>query len=72
MDESTGVGGGIADDHEFQVSQDGELPPEPEPDEDEDERTVGDESSDDVVGIDAERRVVLPDERSTAAADDEE
>ena len=27
MDESTGVGGDIADDHEFQVAQDGEVPP---------------------------------------------
>ncbi|MFC9917828.1 hypothetical protein [Agromyces binzhouensis] len=69
MDESTGVGGGIADDHEFQVAQDGEIPPEPEPDEDDDERPIG-EDSDDVVGIDEERRVVLPDER--APADDEE
>ncbi|GAA1056441.1 hypothetical protein GCM10017608_32200 [Agromyces luteolus] len=67
MDESTGVGGGIADDHEFQVAQDGELPPEPAPDEDEDERPTGEDSDDDVVGIDAERRVVLPDERAPAA-----
>ncbi|WP_438856269.1 hypothetical protein [Agromyces sp. M3QZ16-3] len=67
MDESTGVGGGIADDHEFQVAQDGELPPEPEPDEDEDERPVGEDADDDVVGIDAERRVVLTDERAPAA-----
>jgi hypothetical protein len=71
MDESTEVGGGIADDHEFQVSQDGEIPPEPEPDEDEDERAVGDEPDDEVVGIDAERRVVLPDERGPASDDAE-
>ncbi|GAA2039634.1 hypothetical protein GCM10009819_25940 [Agromyces tropicus] len=62
MDVSTGVGGGIADDHEFQVAQDGELPPEPEPGAD-DTREIGDGDQDDVVGIDAERRVVLPQER---------
>jgi|GEM_PF-2551504 len=67
MDESTGVGGDIADDHEFQVAQDGEAPPEPELNEDEDERPTGEESDDDVVGIDEERRVVLPDERAPAA-----
>ena len=65
MDESTGVGGDIADDHEFQVAQDGELPPESEAADDE-ARPVGDEPEDEVPGIDEERRVALPDERSTA------
>ncbi|BDZ53529.1 hypothetical protein [Agromyces marinus] len=59
MDVSTEVGGGIADDHEFQVAQDGELPPEPDG-ADDDARTTDDDEPDEVVGIDAERRVVLP------------
>jgi hypothetical protein len=46
MDESTGVGGDIADDHEFQVAQDGEVPPEAEAAADEDARAVGDEPED--------------------------
>ena len=66
MDESTGIGGEIADDHEFQVAQDGELPPEPES-ADDDARPVGEESDEDEVqGIDAERRVPLPEERGAA------
>lgn len=68
MDESTGVGGGIADDHEFQVAQDGELPAGPEAPDD-DARPVGEEPDDEVAGIDAERRVVLPDERGAADED---
>ena len=66
MDESTGVGGGIADDHEFQVAQDGEVPPESEAAADEDARPVGDEPEDEVPGIDEERRVPLPDDRGAA------
>jgi hypothetical protein len=68
MDESTGIGGDIADDHEFQVAQDGELPPEPEP-ADDDARAVGDEPADEVEGIDEERRVPLPDERGASEAE---
>lgn len=66
MDESTGVGGDIADDHEFQVAQDGEIPPESEAAADEDARAVGDDAEDDVPGIDEERRVALPDGRGAA------
>ncbi|MFE5673300.1 hypothetical protein ACFQ58_17000 [Agromyces sp. NPDC056523] len=67
MDESTGIGGEIADDHEFQVAQDGELPPEPES-ADDDARPVGEEpDEDEVQGIDAERRVPLTEERGAAA-----
>ena len=65
MDESTGVGGEIADDHEFQVAQDGEIPPESEA-ADDDARVVADEPEEEVPGIDEERRVALPDERGTA------
>ncbi len=66
MDQSTGIGGEIADDSEFQAAQDGEFPVDPSPAEvvpDDDERPVGDVPEDDVVGIDEERRVPLPDER---------
>ena len=66
MDESTGIGGDIADDIEFQAAQDGEFPVDPSRAEvvpDDDERPVGDAADDDVVGIDEERRVPLPDER---------
>ena len=66
MDESTGVGGDIADDHEFQVAQDGEIPPESDAAADEDARAVGDEPEDDVPGIDEERRVPLPDDGAAA------
>ena len=62
MDESTGFGGDIADDHEFQVAQDGEAPPESEA-ADDDARPVGDEPEEELAGIDEERRVPLPDER---------
>ncbi|MBM7504380.1 hypothetical protein ACFPER_12895 [Agromyces aurantiacus] len=68
MDESTGVGGEIADDHEFQVAQDGE-PPAAAPAADDDARPVGDEPDDEVTGIDAERRVPLPEERGRAEED---
>jgi hypothetical protein len=61
MDESTQFGEGIADDHEFEVAQDGEIPAEAEV-ADDDERPVGDEPEDEVVGIDEERRVVLSEE----------
>ena len=57
-----------ADDHEFQVAQDGELPAATEAPDD-DARPVGDEPEDDVAGIDAERRVVLPEERGAAEED---
>ena len=69
MDESTGVGGEIADDHEFQVAQDGELPAESEV-ADDDARTVAPDAEDEVTGIDAERRVVLPEERGRATEED--
>jgi hypothetical protein len=75
MDESTQFGEGIADDHEFEVAQDGEIPAEAEIDPesagaaDADERPVGDDADDEVVGIDAERRVPLPDEPGTADED---
>jgi hypothetical protein len=65
MDESTGVGGDIADDHEFQVAQDGEIPPDSET-ADDDARPVGDEPEDEVPGIDEERRVALPEDRGAA------
>lgn len=61
MDEATRFGEDITDDHEFEAAQDGEIPAEPEV-ADDDERPVGDEPEDEVVGIDEERRVVLPDE----------
>ncbi|WP_353828859.1 hypothetical protein [Agromyces sp. SYSU T0242] len=70
MDESTGVGGDIADDHEFQVAQDGEAPPRTESGADE-ARATGEDDQDDVVGIDAERRVVLPEDPAVAAADED-
>ncbi|MEI5582786.1 MULTISPECIES: hypothetical protein [unclassified Agromyces] len=75
MDESTRFGEGIADDHEFEVAQDGEIPAEAELESgvaaaDADERPVGDDADDDLVGIDEERRVPLPDEPGTA--DDED
>ena len=66
MDESTGIGGDITDDNEFQAAQDGEFPVDPSRAEvvpDDDERPVGHAADDDVVGIDEERRVPLPDER---------
>jgi hypothetical protein len=63
MDEATPFGEDITDDHEFEAAQDGEIPAEAEAEiADDDERPVGDEPQDEVVGIDEERRVVLPDE----------
>ncbi|MGR2753752.1 hypothetical protein [Agromyces arachidis] len=65
MDETTGIGGAFAEDHEFEVAQDGEIPAESATAEvDADGRPVGDDAGDDVVGIDEERRVVLPEERA--------
>ena len=61
MDEATQFGEDITDDHEFEAAQDGEIPAEAEV-ADDDERPVGDEPEDEIVGIDEERRVVLPEE----------
>jgi hypothetical protein len=75
MDESTQFGEGLADDHEFEVAQDGEIPAEADLDAaaaDADERPVGDDTDDEVVGIDEERRVPLPDEPGPGSTADEE
>lgn len=64
MDEATQFGEDITDDREFEAAQDGEIPAEAEV-ADDDERPVGDEPEDEVVGIDEERRVVLPEEPGT-------
>jgi hypothetical protein len=62
------AGAGVSpDDEEFTVAQDTEFD-EAELAFDEDHRTLDDSLDDEVPGIDAERRVALPDER---AADDE-
>lgn len=65
MDEARQFGEDITDDHEFEAAQDGEIPAEVEI-ADDDERPVGDEPEDEVVGIDEERRVPLPEEPGAA------
>jgi hypothetical protein len=60
------AGAGVTPDDEFTVAQDSEF----EEDElvtDDDERTLDDSLDDEVPGIDAERRVELPDDGITAA-----
>ena len=61
MDEATQFGEDITDDHEFEAAQDGEIPAEAENELADDERPL-DEPEDEIVGIDEERRVVLPEE----------
>lgn len=67
MDDLAGAGVTPEDD-EFTVAQDTEFD-EDELALDDDERTLDDSLGDEVPGIDAERRVDLPDDR---AADDED
>jgi hypothetical protein len=62
------AGAGATPDDEFTVAQDSEFD-EDELVTDDDERTLDDSLDDEVPGIDAERRVALPDDRATA--DDE-
>lgn len=66
MDDLAGAGV-TPDDDEFTVAQDTEFD-EDELAQDDDERTIDDSLGDEMPGIDAERRVDLPDDR---AADDE-
>jgi hypothetical protein len=63
MDDRTPEGGGIspADDDEFLVAQDADFD-EREPVDVDEERPVDDGTTDDVTGVDAERRVDLTDE----------
>jgi hypothetical protein len=67
MDDLAGAGV-TPDDDEFTVAQDTEFD-EDELAQDDDDRTIDDSLSDEVPGIDEERRVALPDDR---AADDED
>lgn len=64
MDDLAGAGV-TPDDDEFTVAQDSEFD-EDELVIDDDERTLDDSLDDEVPGIDAERRVELPDERAPA------
>lgn len=67
MDERTGVGAATTpEDDDFTVSQDTEFD-EPDEARDDDERPVDDSLVDDPPGVDAERRVDLRDERTSAA-----
>jgi hypothetical protein len=59
------AGAGVTPDDEFTVAQDSEFD-EDELVIDDDERTLDDSLDDDVPGIDAERRVELPDDRAPA------
>lgn len=59
------AGAGVTPDDEFTVAQDSEFD-EDELVIDDDDRTLDDSLDDDVPGIDAERRVELPDERTPA------
>ena len=64
MDDLAGAGV-TPDDDEFTVAQDSEFD-EDELVIDDDERTLDDSLDDEVPGIDAERRVELPDDRAPA------
>jgi hypothetical protein len=64
MDELAGAGAS-PDDDEFTVAQDTEFDDDELPFDD-DDRTIDESLGDEVPGIDAERRVELPDERSAA------
>ncbi|HET6673212.1 MAG TPA: hypothetical protein VFG92_07530 [Agromyces sp.] len=59
------AGAGVTPDDEFTVAQDSEFD-EDEFAIDDDERTLDDSLDDEVPGIDAERRVELPDDRAPA------
>lgn len=65
MDALAGSGAVSPDDDEFTVAQDTEFDEE-EFVEDDDHRPLDDSLDDEVPGVDAERRVDLRDERSTA------
>jgi len=65
MDALAGSGAVSPDDDEFTVAQDTEFDEE-EFVEDDDHRPLDDSLEDEVPGVDAERRVDLRDERSTA------
>lgn len=65
MDALAGPGAVSPDDDEFTVAQDTEFDEE-EFVEDDDHRPLDDSLEDEVPGVDAERRVDLRDERSTA------
>jgi hypothetical protein len=64
MDDLAGAGV-TPDDEEFTVAQDSEFD-EAELVTDDDERTLDDSLDDEVPGIDAERRVELPDDHAPA------
>ena len=64
MDDLAGAGV-TPDDDEFTVAQDSEFD-EDELAIDDDERTLDDSLDDEVPGLDAERRVELPDDRAPA------
>ena len=68
MDALAGSGAVSPDDDEFTVAQDTEFDEE-EFVEDDDHRPLDDSLEDEVPGVDAERRVDLRDERSTADED---
>lgn len=65
MDALAGSGAVSPDDDEFTVAQDTEFD-EDELVEDDDHRPLDDSLEDELPGVDAERRVDLRDERSTA------